>query len=264
MTESWELERRGRIALATFRRPPRNFMHFAGMGELRAICEEVAADESLHVLVLTGGVDGVFVAHADLDDLARLGRGEPVDGDPADWARALALMEAMPQPVVVANNGQAWGGGCEISLAATMRLAARSAHFAQPEVVVGIIPGAGGTQRLPRLVGAARAAEMILSGRTVAADEAERIGLVNAVLPDEGFVDAALDWVQPIAERPRAAVAAAKRAIVEGLRRPFSEGLALEGELFLSLQGGAEAVALEEEASAAYRRGGSPLGPVAG
>lgn len=257
--EWWDLDRRDRVAVATFTRPPRNFMHFAGMGELRQLCEDVADDDSINVLVLIGGVEGFFVAHADVEELAKVGSGEPVDGDPGDWYRALALMESMPQPVVAANNGQAWGGGCEISLAATMRVAARSAHYGQPEVTVGIIPGAGGTQRLPRLIGPARAAEMILSGRVVGADEAARIGLVNAVLPDDGFREAVIDWVEPIARRPRAAVVAAKRAIVEGLRLPFDEGMSLEGRLFLEVQGGEEAIALEREAAAAYERGEQPF-----
>src|SRR4029077_19962155 len=116
------------------------------------------------------------------------------------------LIETMPQPVVAAVNGQAWGGGCELSLACTLRLVAESGHFAQPEVNVGIIPGAGGTQRLPRLVGGGRGAELVLSGRVVRADEAVAIGLANALLPDDGFVDAAVAWAQPIASKPLSAL----------------------------------------------------------
>jgi enoyl-CoA hydratase len=249
---NWTVERRDRIALAVFRRPPRNFMSFAAMGELEGLLDELAAHDDVHVVVLTGGVPGYFVAHADLEDLSRLGRGEAVEGDPLSWGRALARIESMPQPVVAAVNGQAWGGGCELSLACTLRVAARSAHLGQPEVNVGIIPGAGGTQRLPRLVGPGRAAELILSGRVIGADEALAIGLVEKVLPDEGFVDAVQEWVAPIAAKPRPALAAAKRAMVEGLRRPFEDGLRLEGRLFVECQAGAEAVALEEQALRRY------------
>ncbi len=135
-------------------------------------------------------------------------------------------------------------------------MAAASAHLAQPEVSVGIIPGAGGTQRLPRLVGPGRAAEMVLSGRVVSADEALRIGLVEAVLPDEGFVDAVVEWVQPIATKPRRAVAAAKRSLVEGADLPLAEGLTVEGRLFIECQSGSEAVALEQAASERYREVG--------
>lgn len=248
----WEVEHRGAIAVMTFTRPPRNFMSFAAMGELGDRLEELATRDDVSVVVLTGGVPGYFVAHADLDDLARLGRGEPAVGDPASWGRTLARIESVPQPVVAAINGQAWGGGCELSLACTLRVAAASAHLGQPEVSVGIIPGAGGTQRLPRLVGPGRAAELILSGRVVMADEARAIGLVEACLPDDRFVDGVVEWLQPMASKPRRALAAAKRAVVEGLRLPFDEGLRLEGRLFVECQLGGEAVALEEAALRRY------------
>jgi enoyl-CoA hydratase/carnithine racemase len=102
-------------------------MSFAAMSELEELVGDIAADVNVSVLVVTGGVSGYFVAHADLDDLAALGRGQPVDGDPGSWARTLGLLESMPQPVVAAINGQAWGGGCEISLACTLRVMAESA-----------------------------------------------------------------------------------------------------------------------------------------
>ena len=153
VSELWSVEHRGPVAVATFNRPPRNFMSFVAMGELRAVLEVLAVRDDVTVVILTGGVPGYFIAHADLEDLSRMGRGEPVEGDPSDWGRTFALIESMPQPVVAAINGQAWGGGCELSLACTLRVAAESAHLAQPEVNVGIIPGAGGTQRLPRLIG---------------------------------------------------------------------------------------------------------------
>jgi enoyl-CoA hydratase len=233
---TWKLQRHGTVALATFSRPPRNLMSMAAMTELESLLGEIASDETLNVLVLTGGVPGFFVAHADLEDLMRLGRGEAVEGDPLSWSRALALLASMPQPVVAAVNGQAWGGGCELSLACTMRVAARSAHFAQPEVTVGIIPGAGGTQRLPRLVGAGRAAELVLSGRVIDADEALRIGLVEAVLPDETFVEDTLAWADRIAQKPRHAVVAAKRALLDGLELSLADGLRVEGRHFVECQ----------------------------
>jgi enoyl-CoA hydratase len=255
MGELWAVERRQQIAVCTFTRPPRNFMSFAAMTELESVLGELATDESVSVVALTGGIPGFFVAHADLDDLTKIGRGEPVEGDPRSWYRSLALLESMPQPTVAAINGQAHGGGCEISLACTLRLIAESGHMGQPEVVVGITPGAGGTQRLPRLIGPGRAAELILSGRVVGSAEAKDIGLANAVLPDKGFVDHVVAWLEPMSRHPRSALAAAKRAVVEGSRLPFDEGLRLEGQLFLELQTGPEALELEERASEAYRRG---------
>lgn len=248
----WSLDRRGTAALATFTRPPRNMMSFAAMGQLEDLVGRVAADSEVSVLVLTGGLPDYFVAHADLDDLAALGKGQPVEGDPSAWGRTLALLESMPQPVVAAVNGQAWGGGCELSQACTLRVMAESAHIAQPEVNVGIIPGAGGTQRLPRLIGPGPAAELVLSGRVMRAEEALARGYAQAVLPDEGFVDHVLEWVAPIAAKPRSAVVAAKQAVVQGLGLSLEEGLRLEGRLFIECQMGQEATALEEAASARY------------
>jgi enoyl-CoA hydratase/carnithine racemase len=157
----------------------------------------------------------------------------PSRGDPRSWSRTLALLESMPQPVVAAVDGQAWGGGFELSLACTLRVASERAHFGQPEVSVGLIPGAGGTQRLPRLVGAGRAAELILSGRIIDAHEAAQIGLVEAVLTHDDFINRVMDWIGPIAAKPRTAVRAAKRAIVDGMRLPLDEALILEGRLFM-------------------------------
>jgi enoyl-CoA hydratase len=255
----WSVDRRDRIAIATFTRPPRNFMSIAAMTELEVVLNELAQDESVSIVVLTGGIDGYFVAHADLDDLTKIGRGEPVEGDPGSWSRCLNLLETMPQPTVAAINGQAHGGGSEISWACTLRLIAASGHMGQPEVLVGIIPGAGGTQRLPRLIGGGRGAELVLSGRVVHAAEAEAFGMVNDVLPDEGFIEHVLAWLQPMARHPRAALAAAKRAVVEGLRLPLDEGLRLEGRLFIGLQTGGDALALQDQALDSYAKGAEPI-----
>ena len=161
----------------------------------------------------------------------------------------------MPQPTVAAIDGQAWGGGCETSLACTMRIGSPRAHLGQPEIVIGIIPGAGGTQRLPRLVGRAKGAELVLTGRVVGAEEAERIGLLNAVLPSDGFRDAAIDWCQVIAKHSPAAVFAAKRAVVEGFTMPLADGLRLEVEQFLTLNASDDAQAR----NASARSSGRPI-----
>jgi enoyl-CoA hydratase/carnithine racemase len=247
------VEHRDSIALVTFRRPPRNLMSMAAMTELEGVLSGLATDDSVNVVVITGGVPGYFIAHADLDDLIKLGKGEPIDGDPLSWTRTFALMDTMAQPVVAAINGQAWGGGCELSLACTLRVASESAHFGQPEVAVGIIPGGGGTQRLPRLIGAGRAADLILSARVIAADEAERIGLVEAVLPDDGFVEAAVTWARRIADQPRHAVIAAKRAMLDGLKVPLEEGLRIEGRHFLECQTAAATLSIQQKAADRYR-----------
>lgn len=242
VVSTWSLDVRDRIAVLTFTRPPANWIDLASMTELAERLEALAArTDDVTVVMLTGGVDGYFIAHADLDDLARIAVGELPPGDPRAWTRALGLLESMPQPTVAAIDGQAWGGGCETALACTMRLASSRAHLGQPEVAVGIIPGAGGTQRLPRLVGRAIGAELCLSGRIVDAEEAKRIGLVNDVLPTEGFVAAARAWCGRIAGHAPGAVFATKRAVVEGLALPLAEGLALEGRAFIEINASADA-----------------------
>ncbi len=233
MSEFWIESRHGTVAVLTFDRPPKNWMSLEAMTELVGHLQRLAdATDEVRVVMLTGGIDGFFIAHADLDDLAKMAKGEQVAGDPRAWVDALALLESMPQPTVAAIDGQAWGGGCETALACTMRIGSARAHLGQPEVSVGIIPGAGGTQRLPRLVGAGIGAELCVTGRIVQADEAHRIGLLNAILPTEGFIEAAVEWCGRIARNPGAAVFAAKRAVVDGLRLPLEDGLKLERELF--------------------------------
>jgi enoyl-CoA hydratase/carnithine racemase len=242
MPESWTETRQGRIAVLTFARPPKNWMNIVSMTELVGHLERLAKQtDEVTVVMLTGGIDGYFIAHADLEDLAKLARGEDVGGDIRSWVDALALLESMPQPTVAAIDGQAWGGGCETALACTMRIGSDRAHLGQPEVSLGIIPGAGGTKRLPRLVGAGIGAELCLGGRVVQAEEALRIGLLNAVLPSDGFEQAAIEWCEQVAKNPASAVFAAKKAVVQGLNSSLADGLRLEGQLFAEINASEEA-----------------------
>lgn len=224
----WTLREENNIAIATFYRPPRNFMSFEALGALADLLTPLKDRDDISVIALESTMPGYFIAHADLDDLAKAGRGEPVKGERTNWRTVPELLEALPQPVIAMVNGQAWGGGTELSLACTMRICSESSSFGLPEVSVGQIPGAGGTQRLPRLVGAGRALDIIMSGRKVAAQEAHDIGLVQAVLPDEGFKEAAMDWVRNIARQYGPALASAKRVVLDGLQLPLSQGLDLE------------------------------------
>jgi enoyl-CoA hydratase len=249
----WNLSEHDGIAVLTFTRPPRNFMSFAAIGELGEQVRALGEREDVSVVVLTGGLEGCFVAHADLDDLGKLGRGERVEGDPRAWNATLAAIEELPQPVIAAINGQCWGGGCELALACTVRVAAESATLAQPEIAAGIIPGAGGTQRLPRLVGPGRALELSLTGRVVVAGEAAAMGLVEKVLPDEGFAEAALAWAGMMAAHPRGALLAVKRAVMEGIELPLRDGLRREAQLFAECQGDPATLALQDEIRGRYR-----------
>ena len=221
-------------------------MTFADMTELEGLVAEVAADDSITMLILASDTPGYFVSHGDLADLVKAGTGVEFEGDMMAWPRTLALFESMPQIVVAAINGQAWGGGLEMTLAATMRVAGPRAHLALCEVGLGLIPGGGGCQRLPRLIGVGRAAEMILSTRAIDAEEALRIGLVQAVFPDIPFLDAVLAWAHPIANRPANSLRAAKRAIFDGIALPLGEALELEGALVTPLVGDPATIAIEQ------------------
>jgi enoyl-CoA hydratase/carnithine racemase len=227
-------------------------MSFAALGELAEQLEALRDRDDVAVIVLTGGLDRYFVAHADLEDLARAGRGEPVEGQRTAWRTTPRLIETMPQPVIAAVRGQAWGGGTEIALACALRVASQTASFGLPEIGAAMVPGAGGTQRLARVVGLGRAMDIILSGRKVAADEALAIGLVNAVFPDEGFLEATLDWAQRYAVHYAPALAAAKQAVMGGLDLPLDAGLDLEREMVIPRTADPVSLAFREDLMRRY------------
>jgi enoyl-CoA hydratase len=211
-----------------------NALSAALLDEVAAAAEELTANPPGAVIVYGG--ERIFAAGADISEFT--------DGDTAlvapDGARAIATnfrraldaVAAIPRVVIAAVNGYALGGGCELALACDLRIAADNAKFGQPEILLGIIPGGGGTQRLARLVGASRAKEIILSGRQVDAEEALRIGLADRVAPAASLYDEAVAWAASFAAGPVLAQAAAKQAIDDGLSRPLTEGLTLEGQLF--------------------------------
>jgi enoyl-CoA hydratase len=229
----WACDLRDAIAVLTYTRPPENVLGFADLAELDRALQHWADDERARVIVLTGGVEGYFAAHADLADVAALARGTGTGTDgPGAWQRALSRISSIPQPVIAAINGQAWGGGLELALSCLMRVASPAAHFRFPEVPEGAIPGAGGTQRLPRVIGLPKAARLILSGETLTPSQALELGLIDAILPGEGFLDAALDWAAPLAAQPRHSLAAAKQALLLTTHQSLDQGIALEQEIF--------------------------------
>lgn len=232
---SWDVTQREAVAVVTVDRPPDNLMSFALLRELDELLEAIGKDESTAVVVITAAQPGLFVGRADREDLDRVGRGELDEDEFARWLWTLRRIETIPQPVVAAIDGPAWGGGCELSLACTLRIGSARAEFCQMEILRGAIPGAGASQRLPRLIGASRAAEMILTGRPVDARDAKDIGLLNALLDDADFQAAALDWAIELAGRRRPALVAAKRALNDGRELPLLEGLKHEQELFLGV-----------------------------
>lgn len=224
-------EAREGVYLLTINKPASlNALDTAVLGELAAVVENLRTNESVKVLVLTG--EGrAFVAGADISEMVSK---NPIDG--LEFGRLGAsvfrAIEQLPFPVIAAVNGFALGGGCELAMACDIRLASAKAKFGQPETGLGIIPGFSGTQRLPRLVGPAKAKELIYTGEIIKADEALRIGLVNGVTEPEALIDEALAMAEKIALQPRQAVALAKKAIDAGMQTDIDTAIGIENNLF--------------------------------
>ncbi|HEV3452819.1 MAG TPA: enoyl-CoA hydratase-related protein [Acidimicrobiia bacterium] len=230
MAEGWvRTEDRGDgVAVLRVDRPPLNALSRAVLAELARAAEAVAGAPDVHAVVVAGG-ERAFAAGADIEELQTT---DP-DAIAAAFRVAFDAVAAIPRPVVAAIRGVALGGGLELALACDLRVAGDSARLGQPEILLGIIPGAGGTQRLPRLVGPARAKELVFSGRHVAADEAAAIGLVDRVVADGDAEATALDWARSLAGGAVAAMGLAKRAIDRGLDGPLGAGLDLERGAFV-------------------------------
>ncbi|MBX3462962.1 MAG: enoyl-CoA hydratase/isomerase family protein [Planctomycetes bacterium] len=213
-------ERRGDAVLVTLNAPERrNAIDQAMVDGLHAVLDALWHDETVAALVLTGAGDKAFAAGADI---AQLRERSSRDALKAINSGIFARIEEFPAPVIAAIRGYALGGGCELAIACDLRVLGQSAKLGQPEVKLGIIPAAGGTYRLPRLVGLGRARELVYTGRMVDADEALRIGLANLVVPDAEVTARALQLAETIAQNGRLAVRGAKRAL-NALARPGQE-----------------------------------------
>ena len=220
MTSRVLSERRGDAVLVTLNAPERrNAIDQEMVDGLHAVLDELQHDASVAAVVITGAGDKAFAAGADI---AQLRDRTSADAMKAINSGIFNRIEEFPAPVIAAVKGYALGGGCELAIACDLRVIGESAKMGQPEVKLGIIPAAGGTYRLPRLIGLGRARELIYTGRMVAADEALRIGLANQVVADDGVVDAALELAAQIAKNGRLAVRGAKRAL-NALSRPGHE-----------------------------------------
>ena len=231
----------GTVAVLRLARPPMNALNSPMVASLRAHAEAIALDPRIRAVVVHGG-EKVFAAGADVKQFATMGIA-----DMAAYAdtlqNSLDALARLPKPVIAAITGFALGGGCELALTADFRVCADDARLGQPEIALGIIPGAGGTQRLPRLIGSAKAKDIIYSGRMVSAAEAEEIGLVDVVVPKAEVLDTALAMARKYVGGPAIAIAAAKTAIDVGLESDLSSGLRLESALFTQTFGTADGAA---------------------
>ncbi len=232
-------EKKNSIAYVTLNRPKvLNALNNATWHELRVAFEDARDDETVRGVVLTGAGDKAFIAGADISELATVSAVQ-AEQSSSYGQDVLNLVENLGKPVIAAINGFALGGGCETAMACSIRLATEHSKFGQPEVKLGVLPGGGGTQRLPRLVGKGRALQLILSGGMISASEAYRIGLVNEVVPGADLIPRAEALLREIFSNAPLAVRYSLEAVNKGLETSQAEGLALEASFF-GLCGGTE------------------------
>ncbi len=230
--ENIRYELRPPIAVVTLDRPKvLNALNLQSMTELEQVFLDIRENEAIRAVLVTGAGEKAFVAGADIRELASLSalEGERVA---TRGQRVFSLIENCGKPVIACINGFALGGGCELALACTLRIASTGARLGQPEVKIGILPGYGGTQRLPRLIGKGAALKMMLTGEPVSADEALRLGLVDEVVAPEQLLTRAEQIAQTIAGMAPLAVRDCIRAVNAGYDLPLASGLELEASLF--------------------------------
>lgn len=230
--ENLKLEKKNKIAYVTIDRPKvLNALNMATMQELQEVFSGLKDDKEIRAVILTGAGEKAFVAGADINELAK---NDPVEAKAYTHRgqAVLDLIENLGKPVIACINGFALGGGCEIAMACTMRLASENAKLGQPEVKLGLIPGYGGTQRLPRLVGTGLAQQILLTGEMISAQEAYRIGLVNEIVPADRLIARAEEIAAKIIANAPLAIQYCMEAVNRGMNMTLEEGLFLEATLF--------------------------------
>jgi enoyl-CoA hydratase len=225
----------GAIAFIQLNRPQKkNSLNTEMRKELETVLEDIAGDSSLRAVIVTGGEE-IFCAGADIGEIQEANTAEAAYKHAREFQLLFDQIEALPQPVIAAVAGYALGGGCELALACDFRIASEGAKFGLPEIKIGAFPGGGGTQRLPRLIGAAKAKEIILTGDPITAEEALSFGLVMKVVPKDKLLQEAKDFATKLAALPRLALEASKMLINRGLEIDLATGLELEARCFGTL-----------------------------
>ena len=221
-----------RVAVVTIDHRPVNALNRQTLQELNQALDAIADDPIAKVVVITGGGSLAFVAGADIKEVSQLGSMEAAKEMAALGQSVFLKIQRLSKPVIAAINGVCLGGGCELAMACHLRISGDRARFGQPEINLGIIPGWGGTQRLPRLIGRAKAIEWILTGDMITAQDAFRLGLVNQVVPQDQVLKAAKDLARKIAAKGGVAIRESLRAIEEGLNLSLEQGLTREADAF--------------------------------
>src|SRR5246500_4153726 len=230
--ENVSYAKKGAIAYVTLNRPKvLNALNTKTWQDLKTAFEDARDDVAMRGVILTGAGDKAFIAGADISEIAQITAVE-AEKSSAFGQSVLDLIENLGKPVIAAVNGFALGGGCETAMACTIRIAVEHAKFGQPEVKLGLLPGGGGTQRLPRLVGKGRALQLILSGAMISAQEAWRIGLVNEVVPAADLIPRAEAILKQVFSNAPIAVKYSLEAVNKGMETSQSEGFALEASFF--------------------------------
>jgi enoyl-CoA hydratase/carnithine racemase len=249
-----------KVGLIVIGDPPRNFGGPELADRIVSAVQEVQ-EAGCSVVVLASDTPGYFIAHWSLQWIVDV-FSRPADtdapqpaGDRQEVVSVFDFLETLPIISMAANNGQAWGGGAELSWGCDLRIAAESATYGQPEVALGIIPGAGGTTRLARLIGPTKCMEMILDGRPITAGEALALGAINRVVPDDQLRTEAIEWAAHIAQWPAWSLAACKRSLVEGRDRPLGEARRNEGRFFVEVARRPESLQIMRDAQALYDAG---------
>ena len=237
MFQNLLLGKDGGVTILQLNRPQKkNSLNTEMRKELEAAFESIATDSSVRAVVITGGEE-FFCAGADIGEIQEANTAEATYKHAREFQLLFDQIEALPQPVIAAVAGYALGGGCELALACDFRIASEGAKFGLPEIKIGAFPGGGGTQRLPRLIGAAKAKEIILTGDPISAEEAFSLGLVMKVVPKDKLLQEAKSFAGKLAALPRLALEASKMLINRGLEVDLASGLEMEARCFGNLAG---------------------------
>jgi enoyl-CoA hydratase/carnithine racemase len=241
------IEKDGPVIIWKYNNPPKNLWNIEGSTEYAELIEELHADPALRVGIFTSALPNVFIQHFDVSILVMMGEALKTNPNALPPPAPRAAYRPGPKAIIAAINAPLAGGGLELAQSCDFRFMARTAWAAQPEVMVGILAGGGGTQRMPRLVGIDKAMEIQLTGRVISADEAERIGLVTRACDPTRLISEAVEFAKQIAAQPPLAVAYIRQAMYEGMNMTLVDGLALEAKLFRELVQSDDALRLMKE-----------------